>query len=220
VEQGRASPVLVHLHQLARTPSADLRDRHQPHRQHEQPSRPRRPRTTRSSPLSDRQEDLEDGTTKTEYRARRLPWRLELRHQVAPAAAVTGRLRRSQALRATIVLVLVGEGSPLGVLRCPSRPCGPRELSMECRPSAGTARDSRWGRGPLPSEGVPHPERTGLRSAPIDGAFQWETCPASTQRASIWGDRGPRPAAGAPLSDGSRVRDRPSREPDPWESRP
>jgi AcrR family transcriptional regulator len=61
VEQGGASPVLVRLDQLARTPSADLRDRHQPHWQHDQPRWSRRARPTRSSALSHRQEDLKEG---------------------------------------------------------------------------------------------------------------------------------------------------------------
>src|SRR6266511_3955269 len=69
VEQGGASPVLVHLDQLARTPSADLRDRHQPHWQHDQPRWSRRARPTRSSALSHRQEDLKEGTARTEGRA-------------------------------------------------------------------------------------------------------------------------------------------------------
>ena len=98
VEQGRASPVLVHLDQLARTRSTDLRDRHQPHRQHDQPRWSRRARPTRSSALSHRQEDLKEGTARTEGRARRVSRRVELRHPIAHGTALTGRLRRSRSL--------------------------------------------------------------------------------------------------------------------------
>ena len=94
--RGETPEALVHLDQLARTPSADLRDRHQPHWQHDQPRWSRRARPTRSSALSHRQEDLKEGTARTEGRARRVSRRLELRHQIAHGTALTGRLRRSR----------------------------------------------------------------------------------------------------------------------------
>ena len=95
----RVSHFPLHLDQLARSSPADLRDGHQPHRQHQQPRRPRRARAARSSPLSNRQEGVEEGASRAEDRARRFPWRVELRDQAPQGAALTAQLLHSRALR-------------------------------------------------------------------------------------------------------------------------
>ncbi len=99
MEQGRTPPFLVHFDQLARQAAALVRDSHQPDQQHDQPRRTGGPRPSRSSAVSDRQESLRRRTQGPEHRARRLPRRLELRHQAAPEASMIARLVHSRALR-------------------------------------------------------------------------------------------------------------------------
>src|SRR5690606_25539818 len=99
VEQGGAPTVLLHLHQLARPPPADLRNDYQPYRQHDQSRRPRCTRSPGPSKVPHWQEGFSQGAPRAEDRAGRLSRRLELRDHAAHGAALIGRLSDSRALR-------------------------------------------------------------------------------------------------------------------------
>src|SRR5690606_15852496 len=104
VEQGGAPTVLLHLHQLARPPPADLRNDYQPYRQHDQSRRPRCARSPGPSKVPHWQEGFSQGAPRAEDRAGRLSRRLELRDHAAHGAALIGRLSDSRALSVCLAL--------------------------------------------------------------------------------------------------------------------
>src|SRR5690606_23531917 len=110
VEQGGAPTVLLHLHQLARPPPADLRNDYQPHRQHDQSRRPRCARSPGPSKVPHWQEGFSQGAPRAEARAGRLSRRLELRDHAAHGAALIGRLSDSRALKGLTLSVAQGLG--------------------------------------------------------------------------------------------------------------
>jgi len=85
VEQGRAPPLLLHLHQLARRVASGLRDHRQAHRQDEHGERTQGDVPSRSATLSRRQEGHERRVRHRAFVPEPLPRGLELRDQATPA---------------------------------------------------------------------------------------------------------------------------------------